>query len=153
VTSSDALVRSLLEPLLDARRQAATEQFDETLSAALGAGRITPELARELRFWQRASVHEVTDHVRTVLPAVLPVALEAVAEATRDADEAAAGAMAAWQDRTPVVEEPITPPTVQLIAEEPDEPDVPVSTPLPDGAAMSPHARRRMFVAGLTSTA
>src|SRR3954451_5912185 len=99
--AADALVRALLEPLLDARRHPATDHFDEVLAGALGAGRITPELARELRFWQRASVHEVGDHVRTVVPAVLPAALAAVAESGRDAAEAAVGARDAWEARVP----------------------------------------------------
>src|SRR3954447_23865606 len=95
----DALVRALLEPLLDARRHPATDHFDEVLAGALGAGRITPEVARELRFWQRASVHEGSDHVRTVVPAALPAALAAVAASDRDATEAAVGAREAWEAR------------------------------------------------------
>jgi hypothetical protein len=190
-TTPDALVRTLLEPLLDARRQPATDQFDAVLASALGAGRITPELARQLRFWQRASVHEVTDHVRTVVPAVLPAALSALAEADRDATEAAAGAMAAWvagHEAAPAADdEPVDAATPDEVAAEdagvaaelspevsPElspEPspevapeaaavpigdaaaEAPLSTPPQDGVAMSPHARRRLFVAGLTSTA
>ena len=212
MTSPEALVRGLLEPLLDARRQPATEHFDEALAAALAAGRLTPELARELRFWQRASVHEVTDHVRTVVPAVLPVALTAVAEAGLEADQAAAGALVAWDARREVAplvdDDPVARPTEAMYGDTaamregrtadataadqtgPDEdsdtssklapdpasddasasdsgpgpsdddqgrgpghPETPVSTSPQDGAAMSPHVRRRLFVAGLTSTA
>lgn len=186
VTSPEALVRGLLEPLLDARRQPATEHFDEALAGALAAGRITPELARELRFWQRASVHEVTDHVRTVVPAVLPAALSAVADSGLEADEAAAGALDAWAARQEAApprsgaeEQPVAPagevasgevawaepaepqaaePQARLAADDDQQPgptviEAPASTPPQDGAAMSPHQRRRLFVAGLTSTA
>ena len=174
-TAPEGLVRRLLEPLLDARQHPATDQFDEVLAVAVGAGRMTPELARELRFWQRASVHEVSDHVRTVVPAVLPAALAAVAESDRDAAEAAAGARDAWDARqqpSPAVDDaqvspaapasdPVADPATAERGEAEDDPgdqgeppaETPLSTPPQDGAAMSPHARRRLFVAGLTSTA
>ena len=128
-------------------------------------------------------MHEVTDHVRTVLPVVLPVALSALAQAGHEADQAVASALEAWaagqQPAAGSDEEPSAAPDAATSVEqtEPhaddtpadtasrDEPsdddhgqgpgaaETPVSTPTQPGAAMSPHLRRRLFVAGLTSTA
>ena len=178
------LVRGLLEPLLEARTRPAGEQFDRAVAAALGSGRITAELARELRFWQRASVHEIEDQVRSVLPAVLPTALAALARAADEACAATDSARDAWAARStsgsaePVSGEPVSaePATTEAATADADtaEPDSadPVSADdsaessaddntsnegqapaAHDGAATNPHLRRRLFVAGLTSTA
>jgi hypothetical protein len=157
---SSALVAALVEPLLDARAQPAAEEFDRVLAGAVADGALGAELARELRFWQRAAVHEMADHVRTVLPAVLPVALAIVAASTSDAVDAAASARAAWHDRNsppgadvqPVVADPpaAAPAEVVVSAPDPIVADDTVGQPL---EPTNPHLRRRLFVAGLTSIA
>lgn len=153
------VVAGLIEPLLDARARSASLRFDEVVAGAAAAGTLSPELARELRYWQRASVHEVTDHIRTVLPAVLPVALSALSAAGETATEATEAAAAAWAESTQE-----TPAVPEHIAESDgtgstEPPEAVVSGPSPAADAegsvdpQSPQQRRRLFVAGLTSTA
>ncbi|BEP11884.1 hypothetical protein acdb102_01950 [Acidothermaceae bacterium B102] len=163
------LLDSLLQSLLAARTQPAADQFDDVVAAAVSEGTLPADLARQLRYWQRASVHEVTDHVRSVLPAVLPVALDAVTTSADDARRAAAAAVEVWSGRDdgpadPPVRErhqhPAPSHDVPVAAEAvlsapdvialPAEADQPAET---DHARSSQHARRRLFVAGLTSTA
>lgn len=156
-----AVVTALVDPLLDARIAPAADEFDRLICAAVAAGAIGEELARELRFWQRASVHELADHVRTVLPLVLPVALTAVTAAAADALASAAAAEAAWRakdDTVPVSNDyPDADPQPEVVVSAAD--GIALNTPPPGDdtdsapAASSPHLRRRLFVAGLTSTA
>ncbi len=61
----------LVDGLLDARSDPATARFDAELAAAVDAGEVSRHTAQQLRFWQRAAVHGVDDHVRAVVPAVL----------------------------------------------------------------------------------
>jgi hypothetical protein len=162
-----ALLAALVGPLLDARSQPAAAEFDRLISAAVASGGIDQALARQLRFWQRASVHELADHVRTVLPAVLPVAMTAVTASAAEADASAVAAEAAWQTKdTKHGKRPAVAPTGPDRGAE-AQPDVVVSAA--DGIAIdtapagddtqtaaadsNTHLRRRMFVAGLTSTA
>src|SRR5690349_12599008 len=51
----------LVNGLLDARADLATERFDAELAVAVAAGDLTAETAHRLRFWQRASVNAVDD--------------------------------------------------------------------------------------------
>lgn len=66
----------LVAGLVDARHDEATGRFDTEMAAAVEAGTITAETAHRLRFWQRASVRSLADHVKTVIPTAL-AALEA----------------------------------------------------------------------------
>jgi hypothetical protein len=165
-TPAQHLIGPLVEALLAARTQPAAEQFDQVLSDAVAAGQLPAELARQLRYWQRASVHEVTDHIRAVLP-VLPAALVAVDAAAAEAAAAATAAGDVWAARPMDRAEPPSP-EIHRVADAPDGPEAVPSAPdvivLPaaqDAQAdtdVSPavdteHVRRRMFVAGLTSTA
>lgn len=152
------LVATLVEPLLDARVAPAAQTFDALLAEALADGRIGAELAHELRFWQRTSVREVTDHVRLVLPTVLPVALAVVAASAEDAMAAADAATSVWRDRGsgpaaavhPALVDPAVP--AEPVPSGPDE-TVPAEATAAAADAGSLHLRRRLFVAGLTSTA
>jgi hypothetical protein len=160
------LIGPLVEALLAARTQPSAEHFDQVLTSAVTAGQLPAELARELRYWQRASVHEITDHFRAVLP-VLPAALAAVDAAAAEAAGAATAAGDVWAAR-PVDRAEPTSPEIHGTANSPDAteavpsaPDVIVLPAAQDAQAdtdVSPavdteHVRRRMFVAGLTSTA
>lgn len=69
----------LVGGLLDAREDPAVVRFDAELAAAVTRGEVSPETAKRLRAWQRASVRGVADHVRAVLPTVL-TALESARE-------------------------------------------------------------------------
>jgi hypothetical protein len=154
------VVAALIEPLLDARTQPAADEFDRLILGAVTAGAIDPELARQLRFWQRAAVHELADHIRTVLPAVLPVALAAVTASATEAAAAAVAAEAVWQAKSapaPVdVDVPDVEPLPEAVVSAPDENTLNTEPPGDDtesAPASTAHLRRRMFVAGLTSTA
>lgn len=71
----------LVSGLLDARIDPATGRFDDELDAAVSAGEMSAEVARRLKFWQRASLRALTAHTRTVLP----TALDALDTSRRDA--------------------------------------------------------------------
>lgn len=73
----------LIVGLIDARDRAAEERFDEELAAAEAAGRIDPQTARTLRWWQRESVRAVVTQAEQVVPTTLQ-ALEIAAEELRD---------------------------------------------------------------------
>jgi hypothetical protein len=79
----------LVSGLLDARDDPATARFDEELAAAVAAGEVTPHAAHRLRYWQRACLRALSDHVLTVVPASLGALAEAREDADRYADQAA----------------------------------------------------------------
>ena len=56
-------------------------RFDAELAAAVTRGEVSPETAKRLRAWQRASVRGVADHVRAVVPTVLAALESARADA------------------------------------------------------------------------
>ena len=159
------LLDSLLQSLLQARTQPAADQFDDVVAAAVTDGTLSADLARQLRYWQRASVHEVTDHVRCVLPAVLPAALDAVTASADDARRAAAAAVEVWSGRHSEPGPPVhgrhhrdaaptgAPVPAEAVLSAPDVIALPAEADDPDLDRTSQHARRRLFVAGLTSTA
>ena len=162
------LVSALVDPLLDGRTQPAGDHFDRLVATALSERAISAELAHELRFWQRASVHELADHVRTVLPAVLPVALAAVACSAAEAQRSATAAALAWAGRDFEVstadlpaahgstEIPDAQPAPEVVVSAADEIALNTAPPGDDtetAPVTNPYLRRRMFVAGLTSTA
>jgi hypothetical protein len=68
----------LVAGLLDVRPDAATERFDAELEAAEADGRIDPQTAKVLRWWQRESLRAMVEHARAVVPPTL-LALEASA--------------------------------------------------------------------------
>jgi hypothetical protein len=80
----------LVGGLLDAREDPAVVRFDAELAAAVTRGEVSPEAAKRLRAWQRASVRGVADHVRAVLPTVLAALESARADALAQVVELAA---------------------------------------------------------------
>jgi|GEM_PF-3478351 len=70
-TGQHQVYADLVGGLLDAREDPAGVRFDADLAAAVTRGEVSPETAKRLRVWQRASVRGVADHVRAVLPTVL----------------------------------------------------------------------------------
>lgn len=88
----------LVAGVLDSRTDEASQRFDDELAASVANGSVPEQTAQRLRFWQRASVRGVAEHVRTVFPATLralEVAREEerayVEEASSDLTAAAAG--------------------------------------------------------------
>ena len=75
--------------ILDARADEATRRFDAELATTASGGVVSQAAAQRLQTWQRASVREVAEHVRTVLPACLRALASAHREALEYADEAA----------------------------------------------------------------
>ena len=69
-TGQHQVYADLVGGLLDAREDPAAVRFDAELAAAVTRGEVSPETAKRLRAWQRASVRGVADHVRAVLPTV-----------------------------------------------------------------------------------
>lgn len=157
----------LVGGLLDSRDDPATERFDAELARAVDRGELDPDLARRLKFWQRASLRALTDHTRTVLPTVLGVLAAARRDAHRDADELGATlAEAQPESAAPPVTEPAPEPAAQSEPEPAPEP-TPEPEPAPSGTVVdlrdtpepastllrprptSLEARRRLIVAGL----
>ena len=79
----------LVSALLEARPDPTGQRFDAELEALERAGEVSPEAARLLRYWQRASVRAVVDHARLTLPPTLAALQEADEEAARGAAEVA----------------------------------------------------------------
>ena len=70
-----AAYADLVAAVLDLRSPEATRAFDAALSAAVAAGALPDDLARQLRWLQRQSERAVVEHAETVLPPAL-VALQ-----------------------------------------------------------------------------
>ena len=80
-TAQHQVYADLVGGLLDAREDPAVVRFDAELAAAVTRGEVSPETAKRLRAWHRASVRGVADHVRAVLPTVLAALESAQADA------------------------------------------------------------------------
>lgn len=80
--TNERVYAELVSGLLGARTDPATERFDEELDRVVADGEVTADVARRLRFWQRAALRALTDHTRTVLP----ITLGALEASRRDAE-------------------------------------------------------------------
>ena len=89
-TGQHRVYADLVGGLVDAREDPAVVRFDAELAAAVTRGELSPETARRLRAWHRASVRGVADHVRAVLPTVLAALESAQADARAQAADLAA---------------------------------------------------------------
>ena len=67
----EAAYAALVDALIALRRDQATERFDEYLDHARETGRIDEPTARALRWWQRASIRGLEEHLEGLLPGVL----------------------------------------------------------------------------------
>jgi hypothetical protein len=154
--SREAALADLVAGLLDARTDPATERFDAELVAAEDAGRIDPQTAKVLRWWQREAQRSLVDHARIVLPPTLLALEQAASGADREVDAAAAS----WARAVADDSDPATPATTPSAAAAPPAaadpratpepvPDDTPEEPLPPPADLSEH-RRRLLVAGLT---
>ncbi len=88
--SREAALSDLVAGLLDARLDPATERFDAELAAAEEDGRIDPQTAKVLRWWQREALRALVEHGRVVLPPTLLALEQAAAGADREAEASAA---------------------------------------------------------------
>ena len=88
--SREAALSDLVAGLLDARLDPATERFDAELAAAEEDGRVDPQTAKVLRWWQREAQRALVEHARVVLPATLLALEQAASGADREVEAAAA---------------------------------------------------------------
>jgi hypothetical protein len=91
--SDPARYAAAVEALLGVRTDYAGARYDAAVHAALAAHRIDLDTARELRWWQRASVRAAQEYAATLVPQVLAACERADAEAAADAAEVATS----WQ--------------------------------------------------------
>lgn len=118
-----AAYADLIAAVLDLRGRGPTQAFDKAIAEALENDTISEDLARQLRWLQRASERAVVEHAEAVLPPAL-VALQATS----------------YDPSVPAADPPFAPPVL-----EPAE-DVPLE---PEPAPVVPLQARRLLVAGL----
>ena len=139
--SREAAYADLVSGLLDLRTDPATERFDAELAAAEDEGRIDPQTAKVLRWWQRESLRTMVEHASTVLPPTM-LALERSASGSERevAVSAQSWARAAEndEDRDSATDE-----------DSDGDGDGTEDPPAPPPTDLSEH-RRRLLVAGLT---
>jgi len=152
--SRETAYGDVIAGLLDVRVDPASQRFDAEIAAAEEEGRIDPQTAKVLRWWQRESIRGLVDHARTVVPATL-VALEQSAVGAGAETEASSRswARAVGDDfvADPVVDLTARAGTVQAATVHPDpvHSDSAHADPVPPPADLADH-RRRLLVAGLT---
>ena len=137
--SREAAYADLVSGLLDLRTDPATERFDAELATAEDEGRIDPQTAKVLRWWQRESLRTMVEHASTVLPPTM-LALERSASGSERevAVSAQSWARAAENDEDG-----------DSATDEDSDGDGTEDPPAPPPTDLSEH-RRRLLVAGLT---
>ncbi len=137
--------------LLDLRSDPATERFDAELAAAEEDGRIDPQTAKVLRWWQRESLRTMIEHASAVFPPTM-LALEQAADGSEREVEVSAQswARAAGDSFTDT-----SSPSVAAERSAPDSSSASHRSDLDSSAAVPPPTdlsehRRRLLVAGLT---
>ena len=141
--SREAAYADLVSGLLDLRTDPATERFDAELAAAEDEGRIDPQTAKVLRWWQRESLRTMVEHASAVVPPTMLAIEQAAAGSEREVEVSAqswARAGGSTGDSgTETSADPATP------GADPTGLDAAVPPP----TDLSEH-RRRLLVAGLT---
>ncbi|MGN6246479.1 MAG: hypothetical protein ACTHQ3_22755 [Motilibacteraceae bacterium] len=149
----------VVSAVLDARADPATARFDEELAAAQQAG-LPADVARALRYWQRASVRAALDHARSTLPGVVGALAQSVSDAATAVDEQdqawrAATASGPGAGRlTPVTQHEQldeTGPGAPAVGSPTGAPTAPAfgQDPVPAAVPLRPTEPRRLLVAGL----
>jgi hypothetical protein len=134
--SREGAYADLVAGLLDVRNDPATDRFDAELTAAEDEGRIDPQTAKVLRWWQRESLRTFVEHARVVVPPTLLALEQSVSGADREVEVSARSwARAVGDDAVP---------DTNSTASAADE-----EAAVPPPADLSEH-RRRLLVAGLT---
>ena len=95
--SREAALADLVAGLLDARMDPATERFDAELAAAEDDGRIDPQTARVLRWWQREAQRAPSS---STLASCSRATLLALEQAAPGADREAEASAASWARAT-----------------------------------------------------
>jgi hypothetical protein len=172
--SREVAYADLVAGLLDVRTDPATERFDAELAAAEDAGRIDPQTAKVLRWWQRETLRAVVEHAQAVFPPTLLALEQSATWADREVDVSSRSwARASGDDpdaparsfsrRVPAtVGTPYRAAGIEddadVVADDYDETDETDGTnetepatvsPLPPPTDLSEH-RRKLLVAGLT---
>jgi len=142
--TNERVYADLVSGLLGARTDEATARFDSELDAAVERGEVGAELARRLRFWQRASLRALTDHTRTVLPPALG-ALEA---SRREAEAYVGELLGALRDAARTDEDLAA---AVRAAATPGTPGPAPTVTLPGAFSLEP-PRPRLLLASLVST-
>jgi hypothetical protein len=142
--SREVAYADLVAGLLDLRSDPATERFDAELAAAEEDGRIDPQTAKVLRWWQRESLRTMVEHASSVVPPTM-LALERAASGSEREVEVSAQSWARAGHHTDDSDAATAADTDAGLGseDESDHSDVPPPTDL------SEH-RRRLLVAGLT---
>src|SRR5436309_9249318 len=87
--SRESAYADLVAGLLDVRTDLATDRFDAELSAAEDDGRIDPQTAKVLRWWQRETLRALVEHARVVVPPTLLALEQSAAGAGQEVEESA----------------------------------------------------------------
>lgn len=132
-----AAYADLVAAVLDLRGGGPTQAFDAALNEAVAAGTISDDLARQLRWLQRAGERAIVEHAEAVLPPAL-VALQT------NASDQTHSAM-----RPPVAPSFPASPTLPVEPARTDELDESESDDEPDPAPVVQLQSRRLLVAGL----
>ena len=157
----------LVSSIIDSRTEEATRRFDADIAAAVAVGEISEQTSQRLQGWQRASIRELADHVRTVLPATLRAVDSAREDALAHAEELAGEIVGtATESSAPFPDAPAT--TTKPAARAPEAPrqptggaarpaqargDVRRASPAQSGQPRTLEERRpRLLVADLTDT-
>jgi hypothetical protein len=153
----------VVSAVLDARADPATARFDEELAAAQQAG-LPADVARALRYWQRASVRAALDHARTTLPTVVGALVQSVGDASTAVDEqdqawrAAIESVAGPARLTPVGQHEASSGAEPAVERTGAPTDAPAAAPapaafgqdpVPAAVPLRPTEPRRLLVAGL----
>ena len=136
-----AAYADLVAAVLDLRSSGPRQAFDAALAEAVAAGTVSDDVARQLRWLQRASERAIVEHAEAVLPPALDALQTNVSQAPAPAALAPLGhASQPSEPGTPT--EPADPAT----AAQPPEPPVPDD---PEPAPVIELQARRLLVAGL----
>jgi hypothetical protein len=150
--SREAAYADLVAGLLDLRSDPATDRFDAELAAAQDEGRIDPQTAKVLRWWQRESLRTMVEHASAVVPPTMLALEQAAAGSEREVEVSAQSWARAGGDepaaRGSAAHEPADRPTEASEASEDGEDDA-ADLSVPPPTDLSEH-RRRLLVAGLT---
>lgn len=103
----------LVAAVLDLRGSGPTRAFDAALTEAVAAGSISDDLARRLRWLQRAGERAIVEHAEAVLPPAL-VALQANAAEQALTEPPVAPVWADEQHPAEVIDQPEPAPVRQL---------------------------------------
>lgn len=144
--SREAAYADLVSGLLDLRTDPATERFDAELAAAEDEGRIDPQTAKVLRWWQRESLRTMVEHASTVLPPTMLALEKSASGSEREVEVSAqswarAGGNDGTSARVDNNDDDVNDDNDDH--DDHDEPAVPPPTDLTEH-------RRRLLVAGLT---